>query len=256
MNRTLLIILIIILVGGIGIGLYWLNKEKPEPETVPTSVPEEEAKLDEGQKLVALGSSISRAHNLSSNYKGDNEEYSFATGTEIKSVYLTLKDLGEDIGPVNLASSGATIGNILADQVGEALNYNVKFVTIDPGADLIVGTSIKDYQESLSQIIEQLRSDDRVIMIATYPNFVKLRQSYYPSCEKDKLGLGLDNLTKARIQEFNRVIKRIAKQNNLVLADLYPILGAPEVSEYDCFHPSIDGQKKIARQFIKAYERQ
>ncbi len=254
MNQTIIIVLVVVLVIGLGLGIFWWRQNQAEPISSQTPTPEEPA--DQQPKLVALGSSISKATNLSSKLVGDNEEYSFATGTEIKSIYLRLKNLGEDIGPVNLASAGATIGNVLADQVGEALEYDVKFVILDPGADLVIGTSIKEYQESLNQIIDQLKSNDRVIMIATYPNFVKLRQSYYPSCEKDKLGLGLADLTEAKIKEFNRVIKKIAKQNNLVLADLYQALGEPEVSDYDCFHPSIDGQKKIAQKFIKAYNRQ
>jgi lysophospholipase L1-like esterase len=256
MKQITVIVLVIVLIVGVIGGILWWSGQRSQ-----SNQPVDQAKTDQvnqKRKLVALGSSISTAHNLSSELQGDNKEYSFATGIEIESVYQALKDWGEEIAPINLASAGATTEDILANQLENVLSYNPKFVVLDPGADLVSEVPVEKFESNLNQIIKKLGSNDRIIMIINYPNFVRLRQSHYQSCKQDKLSLGsgLSNLDRARIKQFNQVIEKVSEQNNLILADIYQILSSAELSDFDCLHPSIDGQKKIAQKLIQAYGRQ
>ncbi len=213
----------------------------PETETLSVSLE---------NKLVALGSSLTRASNLSSEKQGENENYSFSVGTKIDSLYLHLKKSG-DLKAVNLAFPGAEMRDVLERQLPKALKENPKFISLDPGAD-IVGheSSISDYKQCLSQIIKEINPETTVFLF-TYPNFIKMRSANYASCRENKIGVNLENLSEARVQEFNQAIKEaVARKNNIILVDLYDLLGPEDISDYDCLHINISGQEKIARQFI------
>lgn len=219
----------------------------------------EEAKTPQIQerKFVALGSSLSKANNLSSDKKGDNPDYSFSAGTQIESVFAYLKNKGENLTAVNLASSGATTGEILKQQVPNAADYHPKYITLDCGADFITGVSLETFRRNLTEIISNLKKDDAVILIMTYPDFASMRAAAYASCkETEKIlggGIRLENLDSANVERYSRVIRDIAAENNLSLVDLYKAdFGPEDVSDYDCLHFNLDGQKKVAREFIKA----
>lgn len=208
------------------------------------------------RKLVALGASVTKANNLSANLKSDNPDYSFVTGTKIDSLYLFLKNKGENITPVNLAESGADSRSVLDKQVSNAVSFYPKYVTIDMTTDILQNDSPQNLISNLSAIVTQVRREDTTMLVGSYPNFPKMRSASHPSCKEDKLKVGFEKLTSEKISIFNKAIDDFTKENNLVFVNIYETLGPEDVSEYDCVHPNIVGQKKLAKVWIDALKQE
>ncbi len=244
--------LVIILIGGTIIYFSQFSVQSKKREDINLRAPQKETKTNElNEVFVALGSSLNKANNLSSEKQGDNEEYSFSTGTKIPSIYEFLKKENNTLTAVNLASSGATLNDVLRQQLPKALNLNPKYIALDPGADLVTKKSVTDFKRDLSEIIQKINPQS-IIFIFTYPNFVKMRTASYASCQENKLNVDLKNLTADNISVFNQAIKETtADKKNVILLDIYDLLGKEEVSDYDCLHINITGQKKIAEGFMK-----
>lgn len=254
MKRAIWAAAAIIIIALVAWGVFTPNNKKGPGESGEN--PGSQTSTTQEQKnLVALGSSISKANNLSASKSGDNEAYSFSTGAKIESFYLYLKSQGENINPVDLASSGASTNDILTKQAPNALSYHPAYVTIDPGADILSNISVADYRRNLNEIIAKINKEGARVLIATYPDFPSMRSASFSACKENKLGLRLDLLTAERIKSLNQAIKEVAAQNNLYLVDLYPVLGPNEVSDYDCLHPNLEGQKKIAQAFIAVFKK-
>ncbi len=202
------------------------------------------------RKIVALGSSLSKATNYSLDKRGDWENMSFSTGTELNSVYKYLTSKGENLTPKNLASSGADTKEILEKQAVNVSSFSPKYITLDPGADILSGSEA-NFRSNLDKIFGKIQGGDTKIMVMTYPDFIKMRTASYASCKEDKFGYRVKNLAQAKIQSFNKAIIEIAGKYNATVVDLYPILGSEDVSELDCLHPNASGINKISQEFIK-----
>lgn len=207
------------------------------------------------RNFVALGSSITKANNLSSKLTGDHPEYSFATGTKINSLFSFLKGQGENLTAVNLAESGADSDDVLHKQVPNAVSYHPKYVTIDMTTDILKDVTPINLERNLTEIVKMFESDDAIILIGSYPNIPLLRSASYPACIEDKLRVGFDKLTSEEIRTFNQMISDFASENNLIFVDLYSVLSPSDVSDYDCVHPNIEGQEKLAEAWIEALEK-
>ena len=224
------------------------EKELTPSEVSPPGTPE--------KRLVALGSSLSRASNLFSEMQGENNDYSFSTGTKIDSIYNYLKAKEKNITATNLASPGADMQDILERQLPEARRLNPQYITIDPASDLVSKNSIPDYKKDLNQILDKI-NPETLVMIFTYPNFLSLRSANYPSCRENKVGVKLENLSEKNILLFNQTIRDvIGNRKNVILIDIYNLLGPEEVSDYDCLHINLEAQKKIAAEFTTALDSQ
>ena len=203
--------------------------------------------------LVALGDSITRAANLTPNLIGDHPEYSFSTGTKINSLFVWLKNKGENLKAVNLAVGGAKSEDVLNQQVPKVSQYNPKFITLLVGGNdmlsLLSGdpVTLDQFQTNLSNIASQITAPGRKVLIGTVPNYSVMWQAEYPACANYAYP---PDLVATVIQEYNNVISTVASQYGLILVDLYPYLDAGDISEYDCLHPNISGQQKIANRFI------
>ncbi len=207
------------------------------------------------KNLVSLGASFTKANNLSAQLTGDNPEYSFATGTKINSLYLYLKNKGENLEPKNLAESGANSQKVLNQQIPNAVSFQPKYITIDILADIFEEEKPNKFKQNLLQIAKQIKNQENIVLISTYPNLVLMRKAAFSSCSGDKLGLGVDKITEDKLKLFNQVIEEVAKEYNLILVDNFNTLGPTEVSDYDCLHPNIEGQKKLAQVWINALEK-
>ncbi len=236
-SPILLIILVIILLVS-GIALLSL-KQKNTPNK---------------RNFIALGSSFTKANNLSIQLTGDHPEYSFATGTKIDSLYSYLKSKGENLEFKNLAESGANSQKVLAQQVPNAVSFQPKYVAIGIMTDILEEEKPVKFKQNLIQIAKQLKNPDTIVLIGTNPNLVLMRTASFPSCSEDKLNLGIAKLTEEKIKLFNQVISEVANEYRLILVDNFKTLGPAEVSDYDCLHPNIEGQKKLAKSWITALE--
>ncbi len=249
-NLVVIMIVAILAIGGVVVFSQLVRKSE-------RGVPPKRLTGADGQerKFVALGASTTKANNLSSVLVGDHPEYSFATGTKIESIFLYLKNKGEKITAINLAESGADSSSVLQKQVPNAVAYHPKYVTIDIMADVLKDATPAKLQRNLREIVAKVEGEDTVILVGSYPNFAKLRSASYPACKEDKLGVGFDKLTEEKIQTFNQAIRAVTEEKGLIFVDLYGVLGPQEVSDYDCVHPNIEGQKKLARAWIEALEK-
>lgn len=251
MNKKVsLAILLIIVVAGLAVLariVFTPSPGSPEKrEGYEKSLPE--------RNFVALGASITKANNLSSKMVGDHPEYSFSTGTEIDSVYLYLKNRGENLNAINLAESGAASKDILAKQVPRAVELHPRYITLGVGADVLDGTSIEQFRRNLEEIISKIKTGDVTVLVGSYPNLFYLRRAAYSSCTQDKLGLGIGRLTEEKLKSFNQVIREIVEENGLIFVDIYDVLEPEDVSDYDCIHPNIEGQRKLAQEWIQVLE--
>jgi len=247
-----------LLTGGVILWQYLKNKksaeEQPKEETAEQTEEETEEPI---RNLVALGDSLTNAAGLSQTLKGDNKEYSFATGRKIKSFYLGLKnDYGENLKPFNLAISGAKSIDLLKKQVPKVVPLNPKYITLLIGGNDFKGRVPADtFKANLEKIAKGIKAKDRVVFIANLPNYIDIRTSAYPSCAKYNVSEELETLAAAQLQLYNYIIKLVAENNDFILVDLYSTLKSKHLSPYDCTHFSIEGQKKVAEEFLKVYKK-
>lgn len=210
---------------------------------------------DQKVNFVALGASTTKANNLSSKLSGDHPEYSFATGTKVESFYLYLKKKGEDTSPRNLAESGANSQKVLSQQVPNAVSYKPQYVTIDIMADIFEEENPIKFKQNLTEIVKQVKISENTVLIGTYPNLVLMRQASFPACSEDKLNLGIAKVTEEKLKLFNQAVSEVARENDLILVDNFETLGPEDVSDYDCLHPNIAGQRKLAKAWIAVLEK-
>ncbi|TSC93590.1 MAG: hypothetical protein Athens101428_631 [Candidatus Berkelbacteria bacterium Athens1014_28] len=203
--------------------------------------------------LIALGDSITNAASPTSSMPGDNKSYSFSTGSNINSVYRYLISIGQNISPTNLAVSGAKSVNVLAGQVPQVSSYNPSYITLLVGGNdmlsLLSGEPVtpEQFQSNLSSIASQIKSSGRKILIGTIPNYSVMWQAGYPTCANYPYP---PEIVALAISQYNSIISSVASQNGMTLVNLYPYLGTGDVSDYDCLHPNLSGQQKIADRFI------
>lgn len=153
-----------------------------------------------------------------------------------------------------MAESGVNSKTVLERQVPNATSYHPKYAILDIVADIFEETTAEEFKKNMTAIVKELKKDDAIILITTYPNLWEMRAASYPACRFDKLQIGINKATVSRLQVFNQAIKEIATENNLILVDFYKVLGPGEVSDYDCLHPNIAGQEKLAEKLIMSLE--
>lgn len=254
MRRGIATAYIVIAVGVIAViaasGVFFLRRKTPISGGPPPAGSMETG-TGEGRKFVALGASITKGNNLSSKLIGDHPEYSFSTGTKIQSLYLFLKNGEEGLTAVNLAESGADSRKVLEQQVLNAISFRPKYVTVADLADILTESSPERFKKNLAEIVTKVKGEDTLVLVGSYPNFPKMRSASYTACKEDKLRLGVNKLTEEKILIFNRAIGEVAREKGIIFVDIYDVLGPEDVSDYDCLHPNISGQEKLAKRWIE-----
>jgi lysophospholipase L1-like esterase len=159
------------------------------------------------------------------------------------------KALGPDTRYENLAWVGATSEDVERDQVGRALALEPDLVTLVCGAnDVLLSTrpDAGEYAKRLSRMFERLRREapEAEIMTATYPDisqFLDLRPRSRARVEK---GMRL----------FNAECKKIADHHEVALLDGFdhPLATDRDTYADDGFHPSEEGHRRAAREFLRA----
>ena len=150
---------------------------------------------------------------------------------------------------VNLASVGATSVEVEREQLERALELKPDVVTLVCGANDVLFNTRPDpeaYAASLSRMFARLRRElpQVHIVTATYPDisrFLKLRPR-----------------TQARVVEgmerFNAAVRRVARRHDVVLMESFdhPLATKREIYAADGFHPSAEGHRQAAREFLRA----
>ncbi|HMJ94993.1 MAG TPA: SGNH/GDSL hydrolase family protein [Thermoleophilaceae bacterium] len=150
---------------------------------------------------------------------------------------------------VNLAAVGATSEEVEHDQLERALELHPDVVTIVCGANDVLFNTRPDpeaYAARLSRMFARLRRElpQVEIVTATYPDisrFIELRPR-----------------TQARVEQgmelFNAAVRRVARRHDVVLMESFDHPAANDRKTYaaDGFHPSAEGHREAAREFLRA----
>jgi phosphatidylinositol alpha 1,6-mannosyltransferase len=150
---------------------------------------------------------------------------------------------------VNLAAVGATSEEVERDQLERALELQPDVVTLVCGANDVLFNTRPDpeaYAARLSRMFARLRRDLPHVQIvtATYPDISRF--------------LDLRPRTRARVEEgmdrFNAAVRRVARRHDVALLESFdhPAAHARETYADDGFHPSAEGHRQAAREFLRA----
>ncbi len=160
-------------------------------------------------------------------------------------------ELARELGAryVNLASVGATSEQVELEQLERALQMSPDVVTLVCGANDVLFNTRPDadaYAARLSRMFTRLRRElpGVEIVTATYPDITRF--------------LDLRPRTRARVEEgmnrFNAALRRVARRHDVVLMESFDHPAANDRDTYadDGFHPSAEGHRKAAREFLRA----
>ena len=150
---------------------------------------------------------------------------------------------------VNLAEVGATSEHVEQDQLERALELQPDVVTLVCGANDVLFNTRPDpdaYAARLSRMFARLRRElpQAQIVTATYPEIWRF--------------LELRPRTRARVEEgmelFNAAVRKVARRHDVVLMESFdhPAANIRETYADDGFHPSAEGHRQAAREFLRA----
>lgn len=162
-------------------------------------------------------------------------------------VYRIEEGLGERAGEVqlhNLGIPGAETDDMIDVELPAARELDPTVVTVWAGPnDIVNGTSVEEFTTQITELLRSLReSTSGVIAVATIPDLTKLpRFQGHPTAQ----------VTLPRIKAYNDAIRSAARASNSALVEISEIpLTDSLVSEDDGFHPSNEGHRVLAEQFL------
>ena len=159
------------------------------------------------------------------------------------------RELGTDVRYENLAVVGATSVDVERDQLGRAIELEPDLITLVCGANDVLASTRPDageYARRLAGMFRRLRREapNAEIMSATYPyisRFLDLRPRSRARVEKG-------------MEVFNAAARKVALSHGVVLLEGFDHPAAKERSTFgeDGFHPSEEGHRQAAREFLRA----
>lgn len=150
---------------------------------------------------------------------------------------------------VNLASVGATSEQVEREQLERALELAPDVVTIVCGANDVLFSTRPDpdaYAARLSRMFVRLKRElpDVAVVTATYPDISRFAD--------------LRPRTRARVESgmrrFNEAVRSVARRHDVVLMDSssHPAAADRTTFAADGFHPSPEGHRRAAAEFLRA----
>lgn len=150
-----------------------------------------------------------------------------------------LTDVGFDTTLDNLGINGARVGDLIDDELPDALASDPDVVTIWTGAnDLIGGDDADAFALDLAFLLAQLKGGtDATIYVGDLPDLT----------EAPLFRDGSDpDVTKARVDAYNLRIHQAVTDAGCVLVDLATITLTDDLTWIDGFHPSNEGHAVLA----------
>jgi lysophospholipase L1-like esterase len=149
----------------------------------------------------------------------------------------------------NLAWVGATSEDVELNQLEHALGMGPDVVTIVCGANDVlenVRPDADEYARRLARMFTRLRREapDAQVVTATYPDISRF--------------LDLRPRTRVRVEKgmrrFNAACRAVARTHGVALLDGFDHPAASDRSTYadDGFHPSAEGHRRAAMEFLRA----
>jgi lysophospholipase L1-like esterase len=213
--RPLLLLLILVA----GLGLFWYSQRSPAAAAKPV--------------YVALGASDTVGI-------GADQPESDAWVPLVDAALPQQPDL------LNLGINGATVGDVLQQELPVALDARPSWITLWPGVnDIRHGVDLPTFTQQLNQVLTRLQATNAHVVVLTIPD-LRLIPAFS--------GQNPDQLD-ATVHQWNAVITQAAQSHGAILVDLYddaPELAAhPEYISGDGFHPSSAGYRRIADLVLK-----
>jgi phosphatidylinositol alpha 1,6-mannosyltransferase len=157
--------------------------------------------------------------------------------------------LGPDTHYENLAWVGAKSADVEEKQLSRAVELGADVVTLVCGANDVLESVRPDpdeYARRLSRMFERLRRElpDAGVVTATYPDISQF--------------LDLRPRTRARVEKgmrlFNAACRRVAHRHGVALLEGFDHPAATERDTFadDGFHPSPEGHRQAATEFLRA----
>ncbi|MEV5958206.1 SGNH/GDSL hydrolase family protein [Streptomyces sp. NPDC051987] len=228
--------------------------------------------------IAAVGDSITRGFDACT-VLSDCPEVSWATGTSDQVDSLAVRLLGR-AGAAdrswNYAETGARMADLPA-QMADAAAHRPQLVTVMVGANDACRTSVRamtsaaDFRREFEDALGTLRKalPKTQVYVASVPNLKRLwSEGRTNPLGKQVWKLGIcpsmlsdaDDLTSAatlrrdkvqrRVEEYNEVLKEVCAKDRRCRFDggaVYAYrFGTGQLSRWDWFHPSTDGQSKLA----------
>jgi phosphatidylinositol alpha 1,6-mannosyltransferase len=156
--------------------------------------------------------------------------------------------LGPGVHYENLAWVGATSEDVEEKQLKRALELRPDVVTLVCGANDVLESTRPDpveYSQRLARMFTRLRREapDAAVVTATYPDISRF--------------LDLRPRTRARVEKglrlFNAACRAVARRYDVVLLEGFDHPAAQERETFaaDGFHPSADGHRRAAAEFMR-----
>ncbi|WP_418956888.1 SGNH/GDSL hydrolase family protein [Streptomyces tritici] len=228
--------------------------------------------------IAAVGDSITRGFDACQ-VLADCPEASWSTGTDATVDSLALRLLGPSGATArswNLARTGARMAE-LPEQMGRAAALRPELVTVMAGANDAcrerpeLMTPVEDFRASFTAALAKLRSGapKAQVYVTSVPDLKRLwstGRSNPMSRQIWKLGIcgamladaedlspGAEerrNLVRARVVAYNEVLREVCAKDTRCRYDGGAVFGYPfgeaQLSPWDFFHPSRDGQARLA----------
>lgn len=159
------------------------------------------------------------------------------------------RSLGDDVRYENLASVGATSVEVEREQLPRAIELAPDVVSLICGANdvlLSVRPDPEAFAGSLGRMFARLAAElpGATVVTATYPDISRF--------------LDLRPRTQARVAhgmvEFNEICRSVAREHEVVLLEGFDHPAAERRGSFadDGFHPSADGHRRAAAEFVRA----
>ncbi|MGW3126195.1 SGNH/GDSL hydrolase family protein [Streptomyces sp. NPDC001076] len=228
--------------------------------------------------IAAVGDSITRGFDACT-VLSDCPEVSWATGTSDQVDSLAVRLLGRAQAADhswNYAETGARMAD-LPEQMAEAVVRKPQLVTVMVGANDACRTSVRamtsvaDFRSEFEDALGTLRKalPKTQVYVASVPNLKRLwSEGRTNPLGKQVWKLGIcpsmlsdaDDLTSAatlrrdkvqqRVEDYNKVLEEVCAKDRRCRFDggaVYAYrFGTDQLSHWDWFHPSTDGQSKLA----------
>jgi acyl-CoA thioesterase I len=227
-----LVVLVLILAALVGVGV-------PLRSGNPTGFPRPEAQhaamlpADRGApvRYVALGDST--VYGVGASIPENN--YVLRLYTHLRSVYPHA-----DV--TNLAVSGATSADVVANQLPRAIALHPDLVTLSVGLnDLVQRKDVQEYEGNIGIIFETLRRETgAIVVVSLLPDTVAL-----------PFFRGAESIVGPQTILFNWALERKSRAQDVELVDLYAttqreVPDRPELLAADRYHPSDEGYARWA----------
>ncbi|HVX31147.1 MAG TPA: GDSL-type esterase/lipase family protein [Nitrolancea sp.] len=165
-------------------------------------------------------------------------------------VPLVRRSLPDDPQLVNLGISGATLSDVINQELPVALDARPAWVTLWPGInDLRHDVRRETFATNLDALLERLNRQTTARLIVLNIPDLRLVPAF---ASVDPVSLD------QTVREWNDVIAHSARQQNAILVDLYghsaEIAGHDEDISSDGFHPSTAGYRRIADLVMKTVD--